>query len=231
MTKAEIYTFVTNLLDGFEIDTTLFDTFLNTAQSYWENQRPWMALRAEDSSNTISPGNTFTTVHTLPTNFRKWYTRFPIVLADSQQNPQQYLREVPFNSKLAYKSDGTRFYCDYANRRFYICGEVPQALTAYLYFIKKGTLVSADDNNEWELDTLDEYTEILGLTVAVYWKNGVDYDVINNAQANANASLAGQIFKSMTEWDGELQESAIQGQDYGSDAGWLGNASGGRIQF
>ncbi len=89
MTKAQLYTFVTSLLDGNPIDTTLFDTLLNIAQMRRENERPWMILRAEDTSQTVSSGNTFETQKDLPTDFRKWYTRFPIVLTDSNLNALQ----------------------------------------------------------------------------------------------------------------------------------------------
>lgn len=227
MNKTQIQDFVRDLLDGYEMEETLFDTFLNIAQMYWEGRRPWMILRAEDTSQTISTSGTFLTEKDLPADFRKWYTRFPIVLADAQGNAQSFLREVPLNTKLAHKSNNTKFYCKYGTKKFCVCGTFSQPYTAHIYYIRKGELVSADDGNEWEFDS--EYHPILGLSIAVYWKLGVDYDIINNQQGDANASLAVQIFNTMADWDGDLQESAIQGQDYGSDAGWSGHLNGGNI--
>lgn len=227
MTKTELYTFTTSLLDGLEMEETLFDTFLNIAQMYWENQRPWMILRSEDTSQTISTGNTFETEKSLPTDFRKWYTRFPIVLTDSQANSQQFLREIPISMKLAYKQDISRFYCNYRTNKFYVCGQPSQSLTIRQYYIMKTTLVSASDSNDWDFPT--EYHPILALSVATYHKLGIDYDIINNSQASNNAALAVQIYMSMSEWDSDLQNSSIQGQDYGSGQGWTGNSSGGRM--
>lgn len=223
MTKLETYNFVTALLDGFEMDQNLFDSFLDVAQMYWEGQRPWMVLRTEDTSQTISAGNTYETEKSLPADFRKWYTRHPIVLTDAQGNIVIRLKEIPIASKNSYKSNNSRFYCNYRTKKFYVCGAPGQSCTARLYYIKKGILVSADDGNEWEFD--EEYHKILGFSVAVYYKLGVDYDIINNSQADSNATVAGQMFNVMTDWDAELQESEIDGLDYG-----YGEASGPNLQ-
>lgn len=232
MTKSAIYTFVTSLLDGNEMDTTLFNSFLDIAQMFWESQRPWVALRLEDQSQTLSAGSTFTTGYALHDRFRKWYSRFPIVLTDANGNVQQSLREIPSNLKYQYRSDNTKFYCDYASRTLYVCGSPSQSLTINQFFIQKGVLVSADDNNEWGLDVNDEFTKILGLSVAIYYKLGIDYDIVNNSQGEANGQLAAQIFRAMTDWDAELQESALQGQDYNSGGqGWQGTSSGGHISM
>lgn len=227
MTKTELYAFVTSLLDGNPLESTLFDTFLNIAQMRRENQRPWMILRTEDTSQTVSPGNTFETIKDLPTDFRKWYTRFPIVLADSSGNAQQFLRETPLSMKLANRTDITKFYCDYSAGELFICGSPAQALTVHQYYIRKTYLVSANNANEWTFPT--EYHSILGFDIAVMFKLGVDYDVINNAQGNANAAQAAMIFEQMSEWDSDLQNSSIQGQDYGTYGGWRGTATGGTL--
>lgn len=216
MTREEIYNFVTGLLDGYEMDVDVFNSFLDTAQAIREGQRPWVALRTENTSQTVTAGNTFETQKTLPANFRKWYTRFPIVLTDSLGNAQRYLREIPINMKSAYKGDASRFYADYFNKKFYVCGDVSQTFTARLYYIRKTEKISEADENTWELDPNDEYTKILAYDVAVLWKKGVDYDVISNPQADMHGAAAGALFHVMEEWDAELAESGLQGMDYGS---------------
>lgn len=217
MIKTEIKEFVEELLDGVVIPDTLFDTFLDIAQMYWENRRPWVILRTEDTSNTIGSNNTFTTEKDLPEDFRKWYTRQSIVLVDGHDNPQQYLMEIPVNLKNTYKDDSTRFYADYATKKFYVCGNVGQSLTANLYYIKKGTLVSSSNDNEWIMDS--EFHSILGFSIAIYYKLGVDYDIINANQSSDHISTAKAIYESMSDWDAELAESALNGQNYGTSDG------------
>lgn len=226
MTRNQIKAFVVELLDGFEMPETLFTRFLDIAQMYWEGQRPWVLLRAEDTTQTVTTANTYETAKTLPTDFRKWYTRFPIVLTDAQGNPQSRLVEIPINLKSQYRTDPSRFYCNYATQELFICGAPGSSLTVRQYYIRRGTRISAAAANTWDLDVNDEYTTILGLSVAVYHKLGVDYDIINNAQADANASLARQIFNIMTDWDAELAESGLNGQTYGTGGGGHFGADG-----
>lgn len=231
MTKSALYTFVTGLLDGYPMDTTQFDAFLDVAQSNVENMRPWVTLRDVDSSVTISTNATYATENTLPTNFRKTYTRFALQLADSQGNILVRCREVPFPDRMGNKGDVTKFWINYATKKFGVCGAPSQSLTAHLSYIKRGTKISTADSQEWDLDVNDEYTKVLGFLIAVYFKLGVDYDIINNAQGNANAGVAAAIIASMTEWDGDLQLGMLSGQDYGMNYGISGNTDGGNVNF
>ncbi len=225
MTKAEIYAFVTSLNDASPVEESLFNTLLNTAQMNRENDRPWVILRTEDSSKTRGTADTFETPYDLATDFRRWYTRYPIILTDAQGNAVKSLREIPINMKNVYRNDDGKFYVDYKLRKLYICGTVPQSLTIRQYYIGKTTLVSAADGNSWDFPS--EYHQILGFDVAVMHKLGVDYDRVNAAQADNNALQAALIFKQMEDWDGALQLSSTEGVDYGSSpSGGFGEMSG-----
>lgn len=212
MTKRELYDFTTELLDGVELNLTLFDVFLNVAQRYWEGRRLWAILRKEDASQTISASNTFETAKNLPSDFRSFYGLSPIVLVDNYGNKQAELKEIPLQQKFDYRGRLDRFYCDYRQNQFFICGSPAQSLTIRLFYIYKPALISGDDSNEWVFPA--DYHQILGLSVAVYYKKGVDYDIVNNVQADNNAALAGQIYHQMSEWDSVLDNSMLQGQDF-----------------
>lgn len=229
VSKQNLYDFTSSLLDGNEMETTLFSHFLDVAQAYWEGQRPWVVLRTEDSSNTATTSDTFETEHSLPSDFRKWYTKFSIVLTDGSGNVVQYLSEISLHLKNQYKNDPTKFYCNYRTKKFYLCGTVTQSYTIRIYYIQKTTKVSLDDDNTWDLDPNDEYTRILAFSVAVYYKRGVDYDIVNNTQADQNALNANQVFNLMTDWDAELQESSLP-LEYAGGPGGNQSALGGSIR-
>lgn len=217
MNKEALYEFVTGLLDGYEMDDTQFVAFLDLAQSKRENARPWVVLRTMDSSQTANAGDTYTTAKNLPADFKKNYTRFPITLVDGQGNVIRKLREIPLNERDSYKSDNSKFYIDYATKKFYICGQQTQTAYINFYYIKKSTKVSTG-SDIWYFDNYDDsYSKILGYDVAVMFKLGVDYDTINNEQGSNNARIAEIMFNAMVEWDNELALSAQQGVDYGSD--------------
>ena len=211
MTKAELQSLTTEILDGFEMSQSLFDAFLDVAQTTREGERNWVSLRSSDATQSLGASNTYTTAHTIPSTFASWYATSPVVLTNAS-GARQELQEIPIDKRDQYKNDPNKFYCDYVNNKIYICGTFSEAMTINQYFKKEGTLVSADDANTWIFP--DRYHKMLAFDIAVMHKLGIDYDVINNIQANENASIANRLFKQMEEWDNELQLSALNGQEY-----------------
>jgi hypothetical protein len=216
MNKEAIRAAVVELLDGNDMSDSLFDLYLNSSQTFWENRRPWVVMRTEDATQTVSPSDTFETEKSLPANFRKWYTMYPIVLTDAAGNECARLKEIPIQSKNRFKDDPTKFYCNYRTKKLYICGRQPQGYTVRQYYIARGTKISANDENTWDLDPNDEYTQIHAFTIAAKFKHGVDYDVINNAQGDEHAKSAAEMYSTMTDWDNELQLEQLP-LDYGED--------------
>lgn len=220
MNRLKLYEFVTSLLDDFEMEDTLFNSFLDVAQMNRENARPWVILRTIQSSQTITTANTYLTALTLPTDFKKFFTtRASIVLTDSQGNLIKTLREVPLSSRHSYKNDGGKFYVNYSTRQIFICGSQSQTATVNISYIKKTTKISAADANKWEFSSYDDYEKILGFDIAVMHKLGVDYDQTNAQQGNNNAAQAQIILNMMIDWDNELALSAQQGVDYNTNPG------------
>ena len=216
MNRDQLLEFTTGLLDGATIDDTLFDSLLDIAQLHRENLRPWVVLRIEDSTQTALTSDTYLSSKNLPSDFRKFYSRFPVVLTDNDGNAVRSLREIPLNMKNVYRNDPDKFYVNYATKKLYICGNQSQNLTIRIFYIVRTPKLTSDYTSTWALASYDDFEKILGLDVAVYHKLGVDYDIINNAQGNANAALANMMLGSMTEWDNELALSTQQGVDYGS---------------
>lgn len=217
MTKAEIYALTTSLLDDEMIDTDLFETLLNLAKNNIENMRPWVYLREEDSSQTATSANTFTTPHNLPTNFRRWYLRFSIKLVDGSTNAVRGYRNIGRDQKFEKRNDTDKFYCDYGQGKLYLCGSLDKTYTIYQYYIKKSDNLIEDDD-EWIFPS--DYHAILAYYVAVFFKLGVDYDIISNTQGNNNANIAAGFLRQMEEWDGELQQQETEGEDYDDGSGW-----------
>ena len=231
MNREALYEFVTSVLDDFQMELTLFYSLLDIAQSNRENARPWVILRTVDSTQTASTGDSFLTGKTLPTDFKRCYTIYTIVLTDSQGNVIRKLREIPLHARNDYKNDGNKFYINYATKQFFLCGNQSQSSTINFYYIKKDSKISADDANIWAFDSYDEsYSKILGFDVAVMHKWGIDYDQINAVQADKNFMQADLIFKSMSEWDSYLAQQAQEGIDFGTVASSGFTELGGRAR-
>lgn len=230
MNKTQLQQFVISLLDDNQMGDTLFDTFLDIAQSNRENARPWMILRTVDSTQTANTSDTYLTAKTLPADFKKTYTRFSVVLTDSNGNVISKLREIPISKRNEYKSDSSKFYINYVTRQFFLCGNQSQSSTINFHYIYKSTKISAADTNTWVFDSYDDtYVKMLGFDIAVMHKLGVDYDQINAVQGNNNALQASIIFNQMAEWDSELVQQAQEGVDYGGSGSSGFTENGGNV--
>jgi hypothetical protein len=242
-TRTALYNFVNSLLFNANMDSTLFDHFLDDAQAYFEEVREWRVLRAVDASLSVGPGNSFTTPFTIaPTNgdFRSWANENAIVLTQSggtNNIPFIVLEEVPYEMRYVYQNVMGKFYCDYANGNFYICGTIPGSYTIQQFYLKQMAAISYNTAsggtvsypNTWGFPA--RFHSIIGYAIALKYK-GVDYDIINLQNASNMEKEMGKVWEAMTYWDDKVQRMATQNVDPFATTGggpWTGNSAGGTI--
>ncbi|MBT9175110.1 MAG: hypothetical protein DDT22_00784 [candidate division WS2 bacterium] len=210
--RSELKELTTELLDGVTLGDSLFNSLLDTAQSWIEGLRPWVILRTVDETRILTSANTFQTEHNLPADFRRWYGVAPIALLDSRRNEVVRLREVPISQKNQYK-DKSVFYANYRTRRLFVCGSYSQTFTIQQNYIMSSGAVS--DNKAWVFP--GEYSPILAYLVAVYFRESIDYDPLSAKNVTGVTKQIQAILANMFEWDDQLQLSATEGQDYTGD--------------
>lgn len=213
---SDLYDLTAKLLLGFRMDNILFYQLLSSAQSNIENYRPWMILRKEDSSLNVYPqGNLYLTPLDLPSDFRRFYSsNRSVVLVSPDKSVFRFYKQIPMERRHEYKDDNTKFYVDYANKKLYLCGTLDRAYEVHLFYIKETEPVTEDTS--WVFPP--EYHPILAYNVAMAYKTGFDYDIVNDAQAKNISGLAQTILKQMEEWDNSLQVESIEGLDYPDDS-------------
>ena len=222
MNGSALYLLVTSIM-GYPPDQTLFYTLLNLAQGIRENQRPWMILKKEDSSNTVNQTNVtaFLTPYNLPADFRKFYSpKRSMQLVDSSNVIHQYYVQVPKDRKFENYQDNTKFYCDFILNQFFLCGIVNQVYTAHIFYIYRAPLITA--TQAWVFPS--EYGPILAYDVCELLKAGIDSDVVNAQQAVFNGRTSALIFDQMAQWDSDLAVDSIEGaeyQDIGGNNGFI----------
>ena len=149
MTRAQLYTFVTNLLGGIEIDEALFYNFLDIAQMQLEGVRPWVKIRGYNTGLTAGAGTAFNTSFALATDFNQWYDEeASIQLIDSNNSPLFFV-EVPFDHRYQYRNAANRFAVDYSTNLLYLFGTITQTYTILQNYIKVPTLVSTSADSTW----------------------------------------------------------------------------------
>jgi hypothetical protein len=193
MTGAELKTFAESILDGDSIDSTFFYQLLNVAKNRLEDSRPWMYLRALDSTQTATTGNNYDTALSLPTAWRRTWKLY--VGEDLQYFP------VPFDQQHLYRYHGRRFVVDVANSTFYLLGNVGSADTIYHYYIK--TTDDIESGTSWTAPS--RFHALLGFEVAGYIQMGVDADDIFARMSPENKMQAQLVRRSMEDWDTNLQ--------------------------
>jgi hypothetical protein len=234
VTQPELYSLVTNYLFDFQMPMTLFNGYLDIAQTEREEARPWVILKALDNSQSVGPGNNFATgIPIAPTNndFRAWSGDYPVQLVDAQNNPLP-LQEVPISMKFAYKDASGKFYCDYAAGMLYICGTLTKSYTVNQFYIKQAPAISYTPDginypNTWVFPA--RFHKLLAIDIALAYKQ-VDYDIINLQNATQLSGQAVTLWDQMTRWDSNLQASGQLGVDpFGGGGAWNGNSGGGRM--
>lgn len=209
MLKSELLTFVNeNLLDGRAMDETLFDTLLNLAKDKVEGSRPWVQLRSEDGTEAISSGNTWETLHNLPTRFREPYpvkrsngTYSALVLVSGTE--VVVLEEIQWPNRLE-KQDSFGYYAiNPSTGKYILTGAMPKAYTAYWSFITYSPVLEAD-GDEWVFPS--NYHPLLGYLVAAMEK-ARDYDEVNMANIAQYLPEAGAIIAAMNLWDTNRQRA------------------------
>jgi len=195
MTGQELKDFAESLIDD-SIDETLFLTLLNVAKNRLEGERNWQYLKAKDSSQSVSPGDTYLTMKTLPALFRKMLKVFVDTLEYSG---------VQFEDQIRYKNGTRKFYIDLANSQFGIIGTPDETKTIYLFYIKKTAALTLTTSPTFD----EDYHPILGFIVAGFYTAGVDADDIYVRMSPEHKMAAEALAESMREWDAELKLNAI----------------------
>ena len=214
MKGSELKEFVESILDDV-VDETLFYTLLNVAKDNIEDDGTmWMILRDIDSSQSVSPSDTYLTLKSLPTSFRA-------PLGDIFIGGLNY-KSIAINQREKYKTSSRKFYIDYASNKFSIIG-VPNT-TQKIYFPYLMTSEDIDKDSEWGFPV--RFHKILGFMVAGYITAGVDADDIYFRMSPEHKTAAKLILENLRRWNNNLAlhamgNSAAEELDDDSDIGLL----------
>lgn len=199
MTGAELKTMVESILDD-TVDETLFYQLANVAKNRAEDSRPWMMLRALDSSQTATAGNTSTTPIALPTAWRRTYKL--MVGRDMQ------FEQVPFDEQHQWRNSANKFCIDVANSVYYLLGAIGTADTIYHYYIKTTDDITSATSLVWPT----RFHPIIAYEVAGYIMMGVDADDIFARMSPENKMAAETLTDAFQSWDTQLQLDAQGGR-------------------
>ena len=197
MNGAELKTMCESILDD-TVDDVLFYQLLNVAKNTVEDERPWMYLRALDSTKSSTTGTNL--VLDLPDSWRRTYKLLV--------GPDTLFIQVPFDEQHLYRFSSNRFFIDVANEQYKLLGSLGSADTIYHYYIK-----ATDDIEATTSPTMpSRFHALLAFVVAGYVMMGTDADDIYARMSPENKIMAQTVKVSMQSWDMQLQIDAQNGQ-------------------
>jgi len=211
-TFAKLQTFINEgLLDGNAIGETFLLSLMNIARVAMEEERPWKVLQTEDSSQTISGGDIYTSMKDLPDDFAS--AGKVLFVGNSDGSSITQYTQIPYSSRRKYKDVGNRFYIDLVNSQFALTGTGQAGKTIFLPYKKVGQEITT--SLLWSFPT--RFNALIGFMVVEMNKGGVDYDSITARQLIQHRKDAMMLLSAMIEWDAGLQYNAIGGSYEGTN--------------
>lgn len=200
MTYDAIKTLFNSIIDD-TVETDFTYNLMNIAKRKIELERNWVWLMAEDSSKTRSSGDIFTTMKTLPSDFGR-----PVNLFVGTIGP--YI-PIPFANRRAYQYQSLRYYIDYKNSQYAICGVDGSSNTIYFNYIYKTTDATAANASTTSPVWPDAH-EYLAYKMAELYLGGTDPDEISVRMSVKDQMIADQLHQLLIELDAEMR---IHGMD------------------
>lgn len=214
-TGKDFYNQAATMIHNFQMDRTMFYTFLNSARTIREMARPWMKLRKLDNSQLASASDIFnplnpTNSKNMPSDFMMLTKEATIMLFDGQQTWLTY-NEIPMDLQIQYKDMSNRFFFDHAAGKLYLLGIVDRQY--YIFVFYQADYGDISDTTTW-VNIPDRFRALLVHDVIAMYELGVDYDNTNARNANKHSQQAEMIFNAMCTWDDNLQRSSVTTLDY-----------------
>lgn len=179
--------------DSIDEDQELF--LMNAAKDEIEGSYDWNFNRALDSSVTIGSSDNYLTTHALQTDFlvpRKLYITGDI-------NPWIL---IGYDQRDRYKDIYKRFYIDWLNRTFALCGASNGAgKVINLFYGRMTPDLTLTTSPVWP----SVFHKYLPFKMAEMWQSGSDGDEVNQRMSPQNRRLADNLLASFIAWDRRIK--------------------------
>lgn len=205
-TGVQLSTFINGLNLDADIDPTLLEVLVGTAQATLEEERDWKVLKKTNTSLSATTASTWQTEYSLSgiTDFSRFYGDFPIRVFDGD-NRIEYFHQVPWDRRLEFKDINNTFVHDANSGKIYLNGSLSFSGTVYLNYV--ATLPEIDLSSESAIWTVfpKRFRAVLGFYAIGIYKGAVDYDSINRQMLPENRATLQALKNAMEKWDNELQ--------------------------
>ena len=199
-----------DILEQFE---TLIDDSMDTDRAYELMElcknRIEMDLKLEilknvDATQTANPGDTYLSMKTLNADAR---VLLKLTVGNITYVPVNFLHRENF------RNSARRYYVDWKNKQFALCGTVASAQTIRQYYLMKTTRITSQNASDaatiaWP----DEFKPILAFMMAGIYQGNIDPDDIAVRQSVQQYAQGALLLDAMIAWDHDIKLASMNNQ-------------------
>lgn len=178
--------------DDLDPDYALF--LLNAAKDDVEGGRDWNFNRGFDSSKSVGVSDNYLSTKSLPSDF----SHPRALYLEGDINP--YIL-IPFENRERFKDVYKRWYIDYMNGVFALCGSQGLSKAIHLYYGRSTDDITLETYPQWPA----QFHKYLPFKMAEMWQSGGDGDEVNFRMSPANLRIASSLLKGFIAWDARIK--------------------------
>lgn len=208
MTGQELKDIFEEIIDD-SVSDDLFYAMLENADQELRDERDWAFLRAK-TTIARSSSDVYTTAHALPANFDRVRTGEDAVRSDAR-----IYHPIDFDEQEDYKSVDGYYYLAYDEAaelwQIYFTGSTVSE-TVYVLYQKRGTELTADNEDSAESIWPGKRAMVLPWLVASRVTGGIDGDEINFRMSPEQKNTSRELKQSLVSWDAKARLRAMGGR-------------------
>lgn len=188
MTGQDIIDAVEEILNDSQ-DPNFWLFYINAGKQNLETERDWNFNRALDTSQSTQAGDNYLSMKTLPADFletRKLYL----------QNDLTPMVLIPYDQRDRFKDIYKRYYIDYINKQFAVCGAGNGTRTLNHFYARFTPDITLLTTPVWPVG----HHYLVFKTVEAFM-SGSDGDEVNARMGPQNLRLAMEARKALIMWD------------------------------
>lgn len=212
-TPKQLRTQLENLI-GDTFDVTHTYQLLTQAKNWVETTYKLAILQAYDGSQTANPGDTYTTLKSVPSDFKMMRK---VVLGPSGATMAIEYFPIPFAKRELYQKSARRYYIDWkravqGQTCLGLTGSVGTAQVIGMYYqIATDALTEANENTAVVLWP-DEFQPLIPYQAAKIIQANTDADEINFRMSAAQEAEYQRLLDGLVAWDADIKLSEMNYQ-------------------
>lgn len=197
----ELLEFFRTIINDEDLSDEQCFRLFNISKNRLEREVKPLILHEEDATQTGTAGDIFTTMKTMPSNFRTFVKLY---------YGTKPLRQVMFSERRKFKDTPGVFYIDHKNSQFAQCGRVGKADSYYFVHIKKTTNFT-EANRDTRVLTWpeDDFDMLIAYDAADVYQSNIDGDELSFRMSAGQEKEYKRLKNAFIEWDADLKIDAV----------------------